>query len=367
MGLRLRLTLLTGVVAAAVGAALLALGWALAGRLASVVPGGDQAAVVAVDGVTTTAGVLTETVRRQAQADVASRGLLAVVLVTAAALLLAWVLTGRVLRPLREVTATARGLSRDRLDQRLRLAGPRDEVRDLADTFDAMLDRLQVAFDTQQRFVADASHELRTPLAVMRTEVDVTLADPDADVAELRRMGEVLRAATDRAEAMVAGLLVVARTSATGLATREPVDLAELVAPALAAVAGEAADRGLSVSTELAPTPVVGDAALLERVVGNLVENAVRHNVVGGWLHVACGPDPAATLVVSAAGPEVDPAEVPGLFEPFRRGGPGRTGHRGSGLGLAIVTAVVTAHGGRVRGTALPGGGLAVTVALPPG
>ena len=361
MGLRLRLTLLTGVVAAGAGVVLLALGWVLAGRLASIAPGGDAAAPVVVDGVRTTAGVLTETVRRQAQTDVLGRGTVAVVLLTAAALLLAWVLTGRVLRPIGRVTATARRLSDQHLDERIRLTGPRDEVRDLADTLDAMLDRLQRAFATQQRFLADASHELRTPLAVMRTEVDVTLADPHADVAELRRMGEVLRAATDRAEAMVSGLLVVARTAATGLARTERVDLAELVAPALRAVAGEVAERGLTVSTDVRPRPVDGDGALLERVVGNLVENAVRHNVAGGWLHVACGPD----LVVSASGPELEPAGVPALFEPFRRGGAARTGHRGSGLGLAVVSAVVGAHGGTVRGEAVPGGGLAVVVTLP--
>ncbi|GAB2907370.1 HAMP domain-containing sensor histidine kinase [Rhodococcus aerolatus] len=361
MGLRLRLTLLTGVVAAAVSTVLLALGWVLAGRLTTVAPGTDAGTGVVVDGVLTSVAVLTDTVREQAQADVLRRGVVAVVLVVAAAVLLAWVLTGRALRPLRRVTATARRLSQEHLDERIDLDGPHDEVRDLADTVDAMLDRLQAAFAVQQRFVADASHELRTPLAIMRTEVDVTLADPHADVAELRRMGEVLRSATDRAEAMVDGLLVVARTAATGLAQRERVDVAGLVGPALAAVAGEARERGLDVRTRLHPLVVDGDPALLERVVGNLVENAVRHNVPGGWVDVACGTE----LVVSSSGAELDPAAVPELFEPFRRGGPARTAHRGSGLGLAVVAAVVTAHGGRVSARAVPGGGLAVTVSLP--
>jgi len=229
-----------------------------------------------------------------------------------------------------------------------------------------MLDRLESAFEAQQRFVADASHELRTPLAVMRTEVDVTLDDPAADATELRRMGEVLRAATDRAEAMVAGLLVVARTSATGVAVHEPVDLARLAWPALDAVRAELAERALTVTRDLQPAPTLGDPALLERVVGNLVENAVRHNVPDGWLHLSSGTCADGVRVrVGSSGPEVDPASVAALFEPFRRGGAARTAHRGSGLGLAIVHAVVTAHAGTVRAEAVPGGGLTVTVTLP--
>lgn len=360
LGLRLRLTVLATLVVALAGALLLVLGWVLAGQVADGVPDSGGAPVV-VDGVVTSSGVLAATVREQARSDVLTRGAVAYPLVVVAAALLSWVLTGRALRPLQRVTATARRLSQESLDERIRPKGPRDEVRELAETFDTMLDRLQAAFDAQQRFVADASHELRTPLAVMRTEVDVTLADPDADVAELRRMGEVLRAATDRAEAMVTGLLVVARTSATGLARRERVDLARLVGPALDAVGGEVRERGISVRTHLEARPVDGDGALLERVVGNLLENAVRHNIPGGWVDITCATD----LVVSSSGPEIDPAEVPALFEPFRRGGSARTAHRGSGLGLAVVAAVVSAHGGRVIAVAVPGGGLAVTVSLP--
>ncbi|UZJ25916.1 HAMP domain-containing histidine kinase [Rhodococcus antarcticus] len=359
LGLRLRLTALATVVVALAGALLLVLGWVLAGQVANDLPVSAGAPVV-VDGVVTDSGVLAATLRAQAQSAVLSRGALAYPLVVVAAALVSWVLTGRALRPLHRVTATARRLSQESLDERIRLDGPRDEVRELAETFDTMLDRLQAAFDAQQRFVADASHELRTPLAVMRTEVDVTLADPDADVAELRRMGEVLRAATDRAEAMVAGLLVVARSRASGLDVHEPVDVAELVPGALAAVAGEVRGRDLRVGTELAPLHTVGDPALLDRVVGNLVENAVRHNSDGGWLHVRTG---APGLVVSSSGAVV--GDVAALFEPFHRGGPGRTGHRGSGLGLAIVSAVVAAHGGTVHAEPVEGGGLTVTVVLP--
>jgi len=364
VSLRLRLTVLATSLVAVVSLVLVALGWVLAGQISSSLP---LRTPVAVDGVVTDAGVLTATLRGQAQHDVVTYGAGAVALVVLAAALLSWSLTGRVLRPLAEVTAVAQQLSQSTMHERIDTVSPRrDEVGRLAVAFDRMLDRLQASFDAQQRFVADASHELRTPLAVMRTEVDVTLDDPAADVAELRRMGEVLRAATDRAEAMVAGLLVVARTSATGVAVHEPVDLATLVWPALDAVRAELTARGLAVNRDLHAAPTAGDPALLERVVGNLVENAVRHNVTGGWLHLSTGRCTDGVRVrVSSSGPEVEPASVAALFEPFRRGGAARTAHRGSGLGLAIVHAVVTAHGGTVRADAVPGGGLTVTVTLP--
>jgi len=364
MSLRLRLTILATTLVAAVSLVLVALGWLLAGRISSSLPLGTP---VSTDGVVTDSVVLTATVRAQAQHDVLTYGAGAVALVVLSAALLSWSLTGRVLRPLAEVTALAQQLSQSTLHERIdTVTSRRDEVGRLAVAFDRMLDRLESAFEAQQRFVADASHELRTPLAVMRTEVDVTLDDPAADATELRRMGEVLRAATDRAEAMVAGLLVVARTSATGVAVHEPVDLARLAWPALDAVRAELAERALTVTRDLQPAPTLGDPALLERVVGNLVENAVRHNVPDGWLHLSSGTCADGVRVrVGSSGPEVDPASVAALFEPFRRGGAARTAHRGSGLGLAIVHAVVTAHAGTVRAEAVPGGGLTVTVTLP--
>jgi signal transduction histidine kinase len=278
-----------------------------------------------------------------------------------------WWLVGRVLGPLHAVTATARRLSAESLDTRLELRDARGEVAELAAGFDAMLDRLEAAFDAQRRFVANASHELRTPLAVMRTEVDVTLADPDADVAELRRMGEIVREATRRADELIAGLLLLARSeapSAVDPAAVRPVDLAEVVVPARAATRAEAARRGLRVREHRAPAPTAGDPVLLERVAGNLVENAVRHNVTAGWVEVSTGVrGPAAELCVSSGGPEIAAERVEELFEPFRRGPVDRTA--GSGLGLSIVRAVVHAHGGTVAAEPVPGGGLAVTVLLP--
>ncbi len=280
-----------------------------------------------------------------------------------------YLLAGRALRPLQSVTSTARRLSTETLDQRIALEGPDDELKELADTFDGMIGRLEAAFDSQRLFVANASHELRTPLSVMRTEVDVTMRDPEASVAELRRMGDVVRNATERAERLVDALLLLARADARGsveMAQRSPVELPAVVGTALAAVRGEAAAAELRVDTGLAPAPVMGDPGLLERLAGNLVENAVRHNVVGGWLAVRTGSaDGRAWLVVANSGAVLDPAEVPGLFEPFRRGGTARTASRGAGLGLSIVRAVLLAHGGTVRAQALAAGGLEVVAELP--
>lgn len=363
-GLRLRLTLLATGLVAVVAVLLVWLGWVLVGEVVAAVPQLPPDTPVMVDGVRVPAGELAEALGEAARVEVLRIGSLAFAMVVVAAALISWVTVRRVLRPLHDVTATARRLSAESLDARIGLTGPRDEVAELAATFDAMLDRLQAAFDAQQRFVANASHELRTPLAVLRTEVDVTLADPDADVAELRRMGEVIRDATRRAEDLVAGLLLLARTEAADAVPRDPVDLAETVPGALDAVRAEARDRNLTVHTELAPAGVAGDAALLGRVAGNLLENAVRHNVEGGWLAVrTCVDDGHAVLSVSSSGPLVAPGMVAELFEPFRRGA-GRTGS-GTGLGLSIVRAVARAHGGRAVAEPVAGGGLTVDVVLP--
>ncbi|GAA4886069.1 sensor histidine kinase [Actinomycetospora straminea] len=363
-GLRLRLTLLATGLVAVVAVLLVWLGWVLVGQVVAAVPQLPPDTPVMVDGVRVPAGELADALGRAARVEVLRIGALAFAMVVVAAALISWVTVRRVLRPLHDVTATAQRLSAESLDARIGLTGPRDEVAELAATFDAMLDRLQAAFDAQQRFVANASHELRTPLAVLRTEVDVTLADPDADAAELRRMGEVIRDATRRAEDLVAGLLFLARTEAADAVPRDPVDLAETVPGALDAVRAEARDRNLTVHTELAPAGVAGDAALLGRVAGNLLENAVRHNVEGGWLAVRTRVDDGhAVLSVSSSGPVVAPAMVAELFEPFRRGA-GRTGS-GTGLGLSIVRAVARAHGGRAVAEPVAGGGLTVDVVLP--
>ncbi|WP_170212106.1 sensor histidine kinase [Saccharothrix australiensis] len=365
-GLRVRLTLLATGLVAFVSGLLLLLGWLLVGKVVSSSPRFPDGSTVAVDGVEVDAGVLADVLGQQARDDVLRSGAIAYLCVVAAAALLAWAITGRVLQPVHDVTEAARKLSAESLGERLRLAGPRDEVAELADTFDEMLDRLQAAFDSQRRFVANASHELRTPLSVIRTELDVTLTDPDADEAELRRMASVVRAATERAEQLVSALLLLARTDGLGLAVREPVDLNAVVESAWRAVRAEAGERQVRASFVTGPAPAVGDPALLERIAGNLLENGVRHNVPGGWIEVRTeGGAEWTTLRVSSSGPVIAPDRVDELFEPFRRGGTDRTARTGTGLGLSIVRAAVAAHGGRVHATAIPGGGLSVVVLLP--
>ena len=364
-GLRARITLLaTGLVAIA-AALLLWLAWMLA-EGAVTAPSLPAGTTVTVDGVAVKAEKLAEALRDYARFRVLAYGSIAFVCVLLATALLAWTFTGRVLKPLRDVTGTARRLSAESLGERIALRGPRDEVAELADTFDAMLDRLQATFSAQRQFVANASHELRTPLSVIRTELDVTLSDPNADDEELRRMAGVVRNATLRAGQLVEALLLLARTDGMGLGVVEPVDLSKVVAAAWRPIQADASRRGLSTSFHDLPAPVLGDPALLERVAGNLLENAVRHNVDGGWIEVWTGFGPEwASLRVSSSGTVVDPERVDELFESFRRGGVDRTAHAGTGLGLAIVRAVVLAHRGTVTAEAVPGGGLTVTVHLP--
>jgi signal transduction histidine kinase len=280
-----------------------------------------------------------------------------------------YLLAKQALRPIARLTATARQLSTENLDQRIALGGPDDELRELADTFDQMLARLDAAFDSQRLFVANASHELRTPLSVMRTELEVTLSDPGADADELRRMGEVLTQATERAQRLVGSLLTLARLQAVErgeLEVYEAVDLAALVPDVLQAVEAEAQAKGVSIESEIEPAATSGDPRLLERLIGNLVENAIRHNVPNGWLRVTTGQTTErAWLHVSNGGAVIPAADVDALFEPFRRGGRLRTATRGARLGLAHVRLIVDAHHGRLQAAAPPFGGLAIRIELP--
>lgn len=281
-----------------------------------------------------------------------------------------WAVAGRVLAPLRRMTATARRVSEERLDERIALEGPRDELRELAATLDAMLDRLQATVDDQKRFVANASHELRSPLTVIRTEADVTLADPDADVAQLRRMGEVVLEATDRTEALLDGLLVLARSQHPVRRDRV-VDLAALVRRAAGQVAAEASARDVQLRVHAEPALVRGDEPLLERLVANLAENAVRHNHAAGVAELrtgtgdgAAGSPPVAVVRVLNTGAPIPPEALARLAQPFERLDRAvRT--PGSGLGLSIVRAVAEAHGGRLELRARPEGGLDAEARLP--
>ncbi|WP_174536718.1 sensor histidine kinase [Micromonospora chalcea] len=368
--LRLRLTLLNGVLLVGAGVILVLLAWLLVRDALrptdELLPG---TTVVLTDGRTLDAGQWQRQLVDAASQELLVKGLLALVAISVVGVAGAYLVAGRALRPLHQVTATARRLGEATLDERIGWSGADDEVAELAETFDAMLDRISGAFEAQKRFVANASHELRTPLAVMRTEIDVTLSDDDADLAEYRRMAGVVRDASERANGLVDALLVLARSEAqTGrrLARRAESDLAVGTANALSAVSREVERIGLKVHTSLRPAPVVGDPGLLDRLAGNLVENAVRYNHLHGRIWVRTGTDGQRSwLVVGNTGFEVAPADVPGLFEPFRRGGQERTGARGSGLGLSIVRAVCDAHGGTVKAVAQPGGGLEVTVTLP--
>jgi signal transduction histidine kinase len=278
---------------------------------------------------------------------------------------LGWVVAGRLLRPVHELTSLARRLSESTLHERIRLQRPPDELKELADTFDAMLERLDRAFAGQRQFVANASHELRTPLTIIRTELDVALADPDLPRKELEAAAAAMRDALARSEEVIDGLLVLARSDA--LTETEAVDLAELARESLERHAAEADAAGLGAELALEPSLVDGDRRLLGRMVDNLVENAILHNEQGGWLRVETAEDgEEATLVLSNGGPAVSDADALRLFERFFRADASRSRRTGgTGLGLSIVLAVVEAHGGSVAAAPLPAGGLEVRVSLP--
>lgn len=293
----------------------------------------------------------------------------ALVLLVAALLAvgLGWVLAGRALAPLQKVTDTARRVSARGLHERIALVGPDDEVKQLADTFDAMLERLDRAFDAQRRFVGNASHELRTPLAINRTLVEVAAADPAASE-DVRRLAAPLLATSARSERLIDGLLLLAR-SEQEVTGRRPVDLADVVRGVVGGLLPPAAERHIDVRTQLAPAMAMAEPVLLERLVMNLLQNAIRHNVDGGWADVRTEVrNGTALLIVANTGPVVPGYDIDGLFEPFRRG-TDRVGgaEQGFGLGLSIVRAVAHAHSGEVHAQPREGGGLVVRVSLPTG
>jgi signal transduction histidine kinase len=291
----------------------------------------------------------------------------------AVSITLGWLMAGRVLRPLRTMTATTRQLSEANLHQRLAVTGPDDELKDLADTIDGLLGRLDAAFDTQKdaldaqrRFVANASHELRGPLTLERAAIEVALADPDASTQSLRSAFQRVLAVTKQQERLLEALLILARGQA-GLDQWEPFDLAAVTDEVLLARHAQVRRRTLRVDAALDPTPALGDARLAERLVGNLVDNAIRHNQPGGWVQIQTSTRAGrAELSVANSGPAVPPAEVDRLLRPFQRLGADRTGHReGHGLGLSIVAAVAAAHHADLRVRARPEGGLQVVVCFP--
>jgi signal transduction histidine kinase len=283
---------------------------------------------------------------------------LAVVLALAA--VLGWIFSGRALRPVHRIATAARAASEHNLSARVAATGPHDELRELAETFDEMLGRLQAAFEGQQRFIANASHELRTPLAVMRAAVDVVLGNPDSTPGDLRGMAADIRAAVEHAEHLIGALLILARNS-RGLTVREEVDLAT-AAEDVIDTAGLGDRR---VHAMLEPAVISGDPVLAERLIANLVDNAVRYNLPAGDVWVSTSTTARGSeLTVANTGPVVSQAEAGRIFQPFERLSD-RTSHEGCGLGLAIVASIAAVHGGTATARPRDDGGLSVTVTIP--
>jgi signal transduction histidine kinase len=371
--IRLRMTLLYGLVFLITGAVLLTIGYELVRhnlngpgdrnelrRLLGIPPAPVPGRPFGFD------PRIAEALRAQLRSDALHRLLIEYIFalgaMTIVSVVAGWLLAGRALRPLRDITATARRVSGENLGERIALKGPADELKELADTFDGMLARLDAAFASQRHFVANASHELRTPLAIMRTELDVSLADPEASVEDLRRMGEDVRDTVDRCERLIEGLLMLARSEAA-VGRDEPVDLAGLAADCITDLRAWAEEAHVRVRDDLAPAWTAGEPALLERMIANLIDNGIRHNEPGGWLHVTTRSEGGRVrLTVANGGPVIEPAVASTLTEPFRRLD---RGIGGFGLGLSIVRSVVVAHRGTVEVSAPPNGGLTVEIELP--
>jgi signal transduction histidine kinase len=286
--------------------------------------------------------------------------LLGLAVVTLLAVVAGWIVAGRILRPVHRLTAAAREASEQNLSQRIALQGPRDELRELADTFDSMLERLERAFTSQRQFIANASHELRTPLTVMRTAIDVVLAKPEPTRDELVSMSAEVRQAVDHAQRLIEALLVLARNDQARVLT-DSLDLATVAEDALE---GRTTD-GITTITTLNEAPVTGDGVLLERLVDNLLDNAQRYNISGGTVAISTTSHDAMSVLRVVNTGAVVPGDMVGrLFQPFTRLDD-RTRHDGFGLGLTLVASIARAHGGTVEATAAPTGGLDISIRLP--
>jgi signal transduction histidine kinase len=297
--------------------------------------------------------------------DLLVGSLIVLVAMIGISVLLGWFASGRVLRPLRVMTTTTRQISEQNLHERLALAGPNDELKDLGDTIDDLLGRLEAAFDSQRHFVANASHELRTPLMLSQTLLQVALANPQITLDSLRAAcEEAVDAGKDQAQ-LIDALLTLAR-SQLGLEHRELVDLRRVVDDAVNAHASSATARGLQLDAALDDAEVSGDERLISRMVSNLLDNAIRYNLTDGRVEVRLVANTTeATLTVTNTGPSVAPDQVSRLLEPFQRAAPDRTvSPNGLGLGLSIVADIVQAHGARLEVRPRPAGGLSVTVSF---
>ena len=288
---------------------------------------------------------------------------IALAVITLLSFVLGWMVAGRVLRPLRSITARAQRISANNLHERVAIEGADDEFKELGDTLDGLLGRLEASFEAQRHFVANASHELRTPLTLERTLLQLALSDPAATTASLRSTCQELLSSGYAQERLIEGLLTLA-SSEGGLEQREPVDLVRAVRAAESSLRPKADVLGVALRADVAPAMTTGDPRLVERLVANLVDNALRHNVPGGWAAVSCsGNGGSAVVAVANSGPIIAAGEVERLFEPFQRLDRSRAGLSGGhGLGLAIVKAVCTAHEAKVKVSPRPEGGLEVEV-----
>jgi len=291
---------------------------------------------------------------------------IALAIVALLAVLASWLVAGRMLRPIRTITRTAKRISSTSLHERLALGGPEDELKELGDTLDDLFGRLDSAFESQRHFVANASHELRTPLTAERTLLQVALDDPDTTVAAWRSTAQEVLASNKEQERLIEALLALA-SSESGVNENEPVDLAATVTATVVDLQPELDRLAIHLDEKTTPAPVHGDPLLIERLVDNLLTNAVRHNIVGGQVEVETGTlRGEAVLKVTNTGPLIPPAEVERLSEPFQRLDRSRIHHNdGHGLGLSIVRAIATAHGARLRVAARDNGGLEVEVSFP--
>ncbi len=281
---------------------------------------------------------------------------------------LGWLIAGRVLRPLRTITVATRDISASNLHARLDLHGPEDELKELGDTIDNLLERLERSFQSQQQFVANASHELRTPLATMRASIDVAMAKPEPAPLPTVILAERLRHELDQVDRLLGSFLDLARSEAMPADQVSIVSLDDFVRSAVDRIAPDVAARDLLVHEDDCPSAIVtGNETLLSRMVENLIENAVRHNERSGWIRVHTEVDGStARLIVENSGPVLDDSSLQVLMQPFRRIGPERTASEaGFGLGLSIVSSIAQSHGGSVQLQPLPDGGLRATVSLP--
>lgn len=368
--LRVRLTILYGAAFFAAGALLLAVNYAFVRYNLQqqtptlVLPEGAQIPESSLDEITARANAYQHTLQEETLDSLLRQSLIALAGVGAAALVLGYLVTSRALAPLQDITASARSVAGGKFTGRLGLGGPNDEIKELADTFDMMVARLQKSFEAQQRFVAHASHELRTPLALNRTVLEVALANPDASD-DLREVAGKLLDVNRRNEDLITGLLVLAR-SEHDLAETELVDLTAVSEHAIDSVSAEYDAASITLQSTIEPLVVNGSAVLLDQLVTNLLHNAVRHNLPDGYAKLTITREGAtAVITMRNSGADVPADQIPRLFEPFQSLSGARVRGSGTGLGLSIVRAIAQTHGGTATAHPNQGGGLVVVVTLP--